>query len=164
MRFYFIIFIFNIVFYSCGTETGNPFLGKETHSGTPPPAENDSQSDLLLMSHIVLEKVCSKLSQCFFSKFNSSNCFVIIESIDGFDLSFELNSDFYDNYKSIIQAESSGKLVGKETELNQCLKDIDDLNCQDSEVINAYDESQPLNFMNLYRIIPVGAGSCQSIF
>lgn len=158
MKVFWGVLIIFLLFNGCGTEVGNPI--KEATV----PGSGEVQDPLTLTSSALRGKVCDKLVECFPSQFNADNCANIINNVDGFDDAFNLNNSSYNDYEDIEEAEKNELIEVSSTEGTQCQDDIEALSCTDSEVINAYDESNSSDYTQLYNIIPIGSGSCQDTF
>ena len=150
---------------SCGTEVGNPLTVFQ--SGTDDsdePENNDSDASLTTFSANLEVVVCTKLSECYASTLTEKNCLSAIPAVDGFDIELGLVGANYNSLSDVKTAESNSLITPNSTSSAQCLNDIKALTCTDSEVINAYDISNPTDYSNLYLITPVGAGSCNDVF
>lgn len=152
MKKYFLILL---LLCGCGTETGNPINSGEFSSGT--------NEDTVYFSNTLAETICNKLIACFSDITDLTSCKEEIENETGFDSALSLGSS-YSSLELILEAEKTSKIALNSTESAQCKTDIENLNCSDSEVINAYDSSSPSDYSQVANIIPVNAGSCQDAF
>jgi hypothetical protein len=154
-----LLFIICYLFlFSCGTETGNPIT--KTSNGNPD-AGADQESTA---SELVFGKSCDILFSCYPSSMTLSSCGVSFLAQDGFDTVLGITDGLYVTGKEIVDAERSESLTPNTTEFDQCLADIGNLSCSDNEVVNAFDDSNPSDFSNAFKIIPTGSGSCNDIF
>lgn len=113
---------------------------------------------------VLLARICFKLASCHSGVLTQATCESAILNEDDFDTEYGLNSADYSTYQEIINADSAAIITGDETSFSQCVSDITDLSCDDAEVLDAFDTNDPTNFTNAYKIIPVGAGSCNDLF
>ena len=141
-----------LIFTSCGTETGNPATESDLSSG-----DNESSYAESLSS-----KICSKLVACFSEITSTSDCMTEINDENGFDTALG-NSD-YNTLSEFISAESNGSIVKNQTEATQCLSDIENLACSDTEVTSAFSSSSPNDYSNIANIVSIGSGSCQDFY
>lgn len=144
-----------LLFISCGTETGNPLVQDATLT-----VDEDAR---VTTAYTVIENVCNKLKDCY----NVAYVTCVNKSVleDNFDSALGLNTGDYSNYNDILNAEVNNSLsVNDSAAASQCANDIKNLSCSDTEVVDAYDTNNQSDYSNVYKLIPVGAGSCQDIY
>lgn len=149
-----LILMFLLILIGCGIETGNPHVS----SGNP----NDNQESLNSEVSLITSRACKKISECY--SVTESSCINGIPSQNNFDLPLGISDNIYSNLTEIINAETSGAITPDYSSADQCKVDIDNSLCSDQRVIDAFSNSAPTNFSNVYKILPSSSGSCIDVF
>lgn len=148
-------YLFFILYFlmSCGTEVGNPIQDGNLQAGEPTGATTVFP---------ILQSICDKVSECY--SVDLEVCATSSLLVDGFDSVLNLGTTNYTNLQEIVDDELLGVISANSTFETQCQSDIENLLCSDSEVIAAYNPAAPNDYSSMFRIIPIGGGSCQDVY
>ena len=160
-----LLLLFSILIFSCGTETGNPLtsLTSGDNDNGDPNAGNDSGELQSTKSFLIAKSVCEKIKNCYPSTTADLNCEEDILGLEGFDENLGLPAGSYYDLTALMTAESDGRVTVDSNANTQCLTDLDDLSCSDSEVLNSYDSSNPTDYSNFALMLPQTSGSCSDV-
>lgn len=160
-----LLLLFSILVFSCGTETGNPLtsLTSGDNNYNSPNADNDSGELQSTKSFLIAKAVCEKIKNCYLVATAGLDCEEVILGLEGFDENLGLPADSYYDLAALMTAEADDRVTVDSNANTQCLMDLDDLSCSDSEVVNAYDSSNPTDYSNFALMLPQTSGSCSDV-
>lgn len=160
-----LLLLISFFVFSCGTETGNPLtsLTSGDNNNSDPNAGNDSGELQSTKSFLIAKAVCEKIKSCYPLAADDLNCEEDILGLEGFDENLGLAADSYYDLAALMTAESDDRLTVDSNANTQCLTDLENLSCSDSEVLNAYDSSNSTDYSNFALMLPQTSGSCSDV-
>ena len=124
------------------TSVGNPF------------SSTQSSSEILFA-------ICSVLDRCG-AQVPFNVCMSGVASTNGIGQRLGLAPGVDDPYSSLENAENSGLLIANLPQANTCVDTINNLNCTDPNVVNAYNASSSSPFAATQFMVPMNA--CGQVF
>ena len=112
-------------------------------------------------SEETLFAICSVLDHCS-AQVPFNICMSGVLSVNGIGSKLGLAPGMDDPYSALESAESSGVISANLTAANTCVDTINNLNCTDPNVLNAYNPSSSNPFSAVPNMIPVG--DCGQVF
>ena len=133
---------------SRATETGNPV---ESESVSTPPYFFGFPASILA------DALCFKLNECF-PDLAEDTCKSRIAESETIGVAFGIEEGMFESFQEAIEASEEGELPFDDVALDQCVKDITALECND-ESVTSFDNT---DFLNLENLIP--AENCPYVF
>jgi hypothetical protein len=158
-----LMYLFNIIFTiivsltltSCtGTETGNPITN--VNIGTPPTSGSEDFQKLLLSSVI-----CKTITRCF-SEIDFTTCETNVKLNSQFSQKLGFQSN-YANLGEIETAENQKTIQASTTYRSECNNSINNLTCDQAELLNGFNRADPGNYNSVDLIINVDV-ACTKIY
>lgn len=142
-----------------GTDTPNAVNPSDEPTGDVNP---DMSPPPITVIEDFIGFTCDKLVECHPS-LQPAACESGLLQVWNIDLEIGLNFGQYAYLEDVRDAERTDELVASTSAAIDCLGAIENLSCSAPTVINAYSDSAPDNFNNVYRMIPAG-NSCRDIY
>ncbi len=110
----------------------------------------------------IISALCGVIQRCH-SQASYSKCTTDILSVSGITNKLGLSST-YSELNRALRAEQGGLIEGNPVATDSCYSEIDTLNCQSTEVRDAFDSQASNPFSGSSSLIPTQGGACSQVY